>query len=123
MRRVLLLCATLLSVLPAPAFPQATATADRPVPVGNDGFEATGTAGLPSGWSLDGTAPDGAVVRRAEGGHGGAASIELGADTAASLVVLSDEVVLQVGRIYRLSAWVRTRDAKADPLARYPTAV
>jgi Phospholipase B len=93
------------------------------VPVTNAGFEATGATALPSGWSLRGPAPDGAVVRRAEGGHGGAAAIELGADVPASLAVLSDEVSLEVGHVYRLSAWIRTAGAIADPLSRYPTAV
>jgi hypothetical protein len=97
--------------------------ADRPVAVPNAGFEAPGAAALPSGWSLDGPAPAGAVVRRAEGGRGGAASLELGADAPASLTVRSEPVSLRVGHLYRLSAWVKTRGAAADPLARYPTAV
>jgi len=98
------------------------AAIDTPVPVLNARFETAGAAVLPSGWSLDSPAPPGAVVRRADGGHDGAA-IELGADAPASLAVLSEKVALRVGHVYRLSAWVKTRDAAADPLARYPTAV
>ncbi len=105
--------------LPAAATPQA---ADRPVPVANAGFETAGTGGLPSGWSLVGQ-PPGAVARAAAGGHGGAASLELGAEAPASLAVLSDPLPLEIGHLYRLSGWVRTRGAKADPFARYPTAV
>ena len=67
--------------------------------------------------------PPGPPARRVDGGHGGAAAIELGSDAPASLTVLSEKVALRVGHVYRLSAWVKTRDAAADPLARYPTAV
>jgi hypothetical protein len=119
MRRHVSLCITLLACLPATA----AARADRPVAVANPGFETAGPAGPPAGWSLEGPPPGGAVVRRADGGHGGAASIELVTDAPASLAVLSDRVALEVGHVYRLSAWVRTKDAHADPLARYPTAV
>jgi hypothetical protein len=74
-------------------------------------------------WSLDGPAPSGATVRRSDGGHGGTAAIELAAEAPVSLTVLSEKVALKVGHAYRLSGWVRTRAAAADPLARYPTAV
>ena len=100
-----------------------TAVADTPVAVPNAGFEASGAAAPPSGWSLDGVAPAGASVRRADAGHAGTAAIELSADTPASLAVLSETLALRVGHVYRLSAWVKTRGVSADPLARYPTAV
>ncbi len=116
MRLLLPLLTALVAALPA-------AAPDTPVAVPNAGFETAGAAALPSGWSLDGPAPAGAAARRADGGHGGAAAIELGADAPASLSVLSEKVALRVGHVYRLSAWVKTRDAAADPLARYPTAV
>jgi hypothetical protein len=115
MRLSLVACTALLLALPA-------AAADQPVAVPNSGFETAGPVALPSGWSVDGPAPAGATVRRADGGRGGAA-IELGADAPAALAVLSEKVALQVGHVYRLSAWVKTREATADPLARYPTAV
>src|SRR5512135_727454 len=118
-RPLLPLCLTL-ALLPAAAAPQAAA--DRPLPVTNAGFETAGRDGLPSGWSLEGR-PPGTFVRRAEGGHAGAASLELAAEPPASLAVLSQPLSLEVGRLYRLSTWVRTRGARADPLARYPTAV
>jgi hypothetical protein len=119
MRRLALCFA--LAVLPAAAAPQAKA--DRPVSVANAGFEAAGTGVLPSAWSREGRPPAGGLAQRADGGHGGAASVELGAEAPASLTVVSDPVSLEVGHVYRLSAWVRTRGASADPLARYPTAV
>ena len=114
----------LVATLLAATAPLALAAApDRPVAVPNAGFETAGAAALPSGWSLDGAIPAGALARRVDGGHGGGAAIELGADAPASLAVLSEKVALRVGHVYRLSAWVKTREAAADPLARYPTAV
>ena len=108
----------------APEAPLAlAATHDEPVAVANSAFETAGADGLPSGWSLDGPAPPGATVRRADDGHGGGAAIELGADAPASIAVLSEKMALRIGHVYRLSAWVKTRAAAADPLARYPTAV
>jgi hypothetical protein len=115
--RLLLLVTALAAGLPAAAAP------DLPVSVPNAGFEAAGAADLPSGWSVDGVPPAGAIVRRVDGGRGGGAAIELAAKAPASLTVGSEKVSLRVGHAYRLSAWVKTREAVADPLARYPTAV
>ena len=118
------LVTTVLAALLAATAPLVLAAAtDAPVAVPNAGFETAGAAALPSGWSVDGPAPAAVIARRADAGHGGAAAIELGADAPASLSVLSEKVALRVGHVYRLSAWVKTRDAAADPLARYPTAV
>ena len=65
MRLLLPLLTALVAALPA-------AATDTPVPVPNAGFETAGAAAPPSGWSLDGPAPAGAAVRRADGGHSGA---------------------------------------------------
>ena len=114
----LLLAASIAHLLALPV-----AAADQPVTVQNAGFENPGGAALPSGWAVDGAVPAGSVVRRVEGGRAGVAAIELGADAPASLTVRSEPVTLRVGHMYRLSAWVKTSRAAADPLARYPTAV
>ena len=116
MRLALLLPSLLLAAAPA------AAGSDLPVAVPNPGFEDAG-AGLPTGWTLDGPAVAGTGARRADGGHGGSAALELHATEPASLRVLSGKLGLRVGHVYRLAAWVRTRGASADPLARYPTAV
>lgn len=124
MRLVLPLRSVLVATVLAAAAPLALAVpADKVVPLANAGFEAAGPTALPSGWSIEGTVPAGATVRRADGGHGGVAALEIGADAPASVAVVSEQVTLNVGHVYRLSAWVRTRAAAADPLARYPTAV
>ena len=110
--RALLLSSLVLHALPSLA---------GPVPVANAGFEAPGASGQPTGWTVTG---QGRV----------AASNELHAEGSRSLLienpaggaqttVQSGPVKLQVGQLYRLSAWVRTRGVQADPQARYPTAI
>ncbi|MFN8096291.1 MAG: hypothetical protein U0599_29455, partial [Vicinamibacteria bacterium] len=113
MRLTLLLAALLL------AAPSARA-ADAPVALANAGFETVGPSSLPAGWSAEAGAA-GRVRRVAEGRSG--AAVELAATEPAALSILSEPVALKVGHAYRLSAWVRTEAARADPLARYPTAV
>ena len=111
-----MVCVAVLAGLPA--------FADRPVPVGNPGFEEEGRSGAPAGWSVAGTLPDGATAALdRQVAHGGTAGLRLASPTSASLAVESEPVTLAVGRLYRVSAWVRTADAVSDPLARYPTAV
>jgi hypothetical protein len=110
--RALLLSSMVLTALPSLA---------SPVSVANAGFEAPGASGQPTGWAVTG---QGRV----------AASNELHAEGSRSLLienpaggaqttVQSGAVKLQVGQLYRLSAWVRTRGVQADPQARYPTAI
>jgi len=106
----IVLCVAVLAGMPA--------RADRPVPVANPGFEEAGRDAGPGGW----VAPEAATLDR-QAAHGGGASLKLTAPTPASLVVESEPVTLAVGRLYRVSAWLRTEGALADPFARYPTAV
>lgn len=91
------------------------------VPVANASFETGASAGVPTGWSVSGQGQVSASPSvHAEGGR--SLSIQNppgGAET----TVQSEPLKLQVGRLYRLSAWVRTRGVQADPTARYPTAV
>jgi hypothetical protein len=95
--------------------------APAPVPVANAGFEALAGSGLPTGWTATGGGKVSASADvRSEGGRGLAIESPLeGAQT----TVQSEPVKLKVGRLYRLSAWARTRGVQADPQARYPTAV
>lgn len=98
---------------PAPASPATLA-----VPVPDPGFETDGS------WAPPAQIPPGATVGRdAAARHAGATSLRLANTLPASVSVLSGPVALKVGRVYRLSAWVKTEKAAADPLARYPTAV
>ncbi|HYO70437.1 MAG TPA: C45 family autoproteolytic acyltransferase/hydrolase, partial [Archangium sp.] len=91
------------------------------VPVSNAGFEAQAASGLPTGWNVTG---GGRVASSPEGKAEGARGLVIeNPATGAETTVQSEPVKLQVGRLYRLSAWVRTRGVQADPQARYPTAL
>ncbi|WP_224366303.1 C45 family autoproteolytic acyltransferase/hydolase [Hyalangium versicolor] len=99
----------------------ATTAAAAQVPVANASFETAAGSGAPTGWSVSGQGQVSATSTvHAEGNR--SLSIQSppgGAET----TVQSEPLKLQVGRLYRLSAWVRTRGVQADPTARYPTAV
>ncbi|OJH41768.1 C45 family peptidase [Cystobacter ferrugineus] len=99
----------------------AVPTRAAPVPLSNAGFETRLATGRPSGWSVSGP---GRVASSADVRSEGTAGLviahpEAGAET----TVESEPVKLQVGHLYRLSAWVRTRGVRADAQARYPTAL
>jgi hypothetical protein len=117
-----LLGALLLSMGVLHAEPTQAAPAAAPIPVPNGSFElAGGASSLPAFWTSKG---QGKVSGTAEARVEGARGLEIespleGAET----TVESDAMKLQVGQLYRLSAWVRTRGVQADPQARYPTAL
>lgn len=91
------------------------------VPVANAGFEAQAASGQPTGWSVTG---GGKVASSPEGKAEGARGLVIeNPASGAETTVQSEPVKLQVGRLYRLSAWVRTRGVQADAQARYPTAL
>jgi len=109
-----ILAAAFLAALPALASPPA---------LPNGGFEAAAGAAAAS-WDVEGDLPPGASVARDAGArHAGAASLRLSTSSPASITVASDEVRLEVGHVYRLSAFVRTERAVSDPTGRYPTPV
>jgi hypothetical protein len=111
----------LLAILPAVILLHAGPSLAAPVPVTNASFEAQAGSGLPTGWSVSGPGQASTTTTvRAEGSR--SLSIQNppgGAET----TVQSEPLKLQVGRLYRLSAWARTRGVQADPTARYPTAI
>lgn len=97
--------------------------AAAPPVVPNGGFEEA-SGPIAASWSVD--SPIGAestVVRDSGVAHGGGASLHLSAPSPASISVSSAEVLLEVGHVYRLSAFVRTEKAVSDPTGRYPTPV
>jgi hypothetical protein len=92
-----------------------------PVPLSNPGFETAEPTGVPTGWSASG---EGRVSTSAEGKAEGARGLVIEQPAAgAETTVRSEPVKLEVGHLYRLSAWVRTRGVHADAQARYPTAL
>jgi hypothetical protein len=106
------------SAPPSMAPPAGLLSAPVPVAVPDAGLESPG-AWVPARPSAPGTstAADPAVR------HGGAASLRVSHERTATTEVLSAPLALQVGRFYRLSAWIRTERALSDPAARYPTAL
>ncbi len=114
---VLTASAALLVAVTAPA--AAAATIDNP------GFEQLDPTGAIVGWQLvDGDTTEGAVLAAdGEIAHGGVGSVRLAVSGHGSIAVESAPVALEVGRLYRLSGWIRTEGAIADPMAKYPTAV
>jgi hypothetical protein len=107
-------CSLLLAAAPAGA---------QPIPVANPGFE-DGGAGVPARWTLvPGPPATSTVTRDASRARSGGASVLLTSPAPTSLTLVSEPLRLAVGRLYRLRAWVRTEDAYADPMSRYPTAV
>ena len=106
--------ALIAAVLLLPSVSALSARAEVP----HGGFEQADPAGA-AGWSVDGALPPGADVARDPGvKHAGAASLRLSAASPASITVASDEVRLEVGHVYRLSAFVRTENAVSDPTGR-----
>jgi hypothetical protein len=93
------------------------------IPVGNAGFEALQGESL-TGWTvttpLTGSNHAGADRNVA---HGGGVSLKVTNASPASFAASSLPVTLEIGKLYRLSGWIRTEAAVADPTSRYPTAV
>jgi len=77
------------------------------------------------GWRLvDGESSDGAaLIGDGEGAHGGVGSVRFAVKGHGTATAESDPVALEVGKLYRLSGWIRTAGAISDPMAKYPTAV
>ncbi|HSQ34892.1 MAG TPA: hypothetical protein VLQ89_02765, partial [Candidatus Binatia bacterium] len=109
----------LLAMLVLPA--AAAAATETPVPIVNPGFELENGQGLPPGWRVSATTGQAAADTGVF--HDGLASLRLNHTRPSRSSVFSEPLALQVGRFYRLRAWVRTVDAFTDPADRYPTPV
>ena len=92
------------------------------VPLANAGFE-TNAQGQPGQWTAT-LAPGAALAISGEFKTEGASALKLEHPAlGASSSLLSAPVKLQVGQLYRLSAWIKTKGVKTDPTSRYPTAL
>ena len=89
---------------------------------GNSGFEEVGPRGIPRGWTPAGS-PGSVVAADQQVKRAGNASLRLENPTPGALNAVSEPVTLEVGKLYRLTGWIRTEKAFADPTSRYPTAV
>ncbi len=108
----------LVAMLTLPACAQAPVV----VPLANAGFE-TGSKGQPAQWTAT-LAPEAVLATSgAFKAEGAAALMVQHPALGASSHILSAPVKLQVGQLYRLSAWIKTQGVKTDATARYPTAL
>jgi len=114
----------LFRVLVFAAVATAPAYAQPAIELKNPGFESPVSAGRPvASWSVEGQTVAWQTVALVGDEHSGRSSVRLSNAEPDSLTVVSDPVALQVGRLYRLSGWIKTEKAFADPTSRYPTAV
>ncbi|MFV2072810.1 MAG: C45 family autoproteolytic acyltransferase/hydrolase [Thermoanaerobaculales bacterium] len=95
------------------------------IAISNPGFEQLEPGGGVVGWRLvDGESSDGATFTGdGASAYGGVGSARVAVQGHGIATVESDPVTLKVGKLYRLSGWVRTEGAVSDPMAKYPTAV
>ncbi len=95
------------------------------VAVSNPGFENLGADGSIVSWRLapERSTKSARFVPLTDGVHSGVGAVGLEVGHEGKVTVESDPVDLDVGKLYRLSGWIRTVGAVSDPMAKYPTAV
>jgi hypothetical protein len=95
------------------------------IEIKNSGFEEIGRDGLPEGWFVEikDLAKESRVYIDKKEKHSGEGSLFVEAIDANSVTVISDEIGLELGKIYKLSGWVKAEGLYSDPTSRYPTAV
>ena len=91
----------------------------------NSGFERLEPGGAIVGWRLAAVASSvGAeLVGVTDEMHDGVGSAKLTVRGHGKATAVSDPVALEVGKLYRLSGWIRTEGVVSDPMAKYPTAL
>ncbi len=100
--------------------------ADIEIKIANNGFETAGVQNLPADWLLDkktAVAPGVRVMIDKNTGCRSFASLLAVHDEPGRSTIMSESIALQVGRLYRLSGWIKTAAAYTDPGDRYPTPV
>jgi hypothetical protein len=102
--------------------PICSAVGAQGIDLTNPGFESLSASGTVHGWApADDSA--GTIDATTDQPRSGVGSLAITLAEPGRAVVISDPMALEVGRLYRLSGWIRTEDVRADPAARYPTAV
>ena len=102
----------------------AAGPAGSSIPIANSGFERGDQKLRPARWqTAEAPPPSSAIAIDTAVRHGGGSSLRMSNPQPASVTLESEPVALAVGRLYRLSGWIRTEQAFADPMSRYPTAV
>lgn len=104
-------------------FSSALFSADKPVTVANNGFETLDASGFPAQWqTMDVTKGMQVTVDRT-GARSGKNSLKMTHGNWGKSTAVSGPVTLKVGRLYRLSGWVKTQSARTHAIERYPTPV
>lgn len=101
-------------------FTLAISAQNIPIKFFNGDFEITGSSGLPGSWKVE---SQGKVLIDNTNAHGGSSSIQVNHDIWTRTKISSEEVNLKVGRVYKLSGWVKTEGAITNPIDQYPTSV
>ena len=89
------------------------------IAVANPGFDSGDEL---RGWAVEDTRTGRVhVAVDAKTVHAGTGSLRISASDPGRLRLVSDPLTLEVGKLYRVSGWIRTENLRADPLGRYPT--
>ncbi len=91
-----------------------------PIRFSNNDFEAAAGNGSPINWKIDSQAK---IFIDNVNAHGGSSSLLVNHDVWTKTKISSEEVTLKVGRVYKLSGWVKTEGAITNPIDQYPTSV
>lgn len=117
MKNLIPLCLVLLATITARA-------GETVIPIPNADFESSDPGGVPSRWQiLDASATPYELNVHLESPHTGDRCVEILHVDGGRRTLVSESVSLRVGHLYRLSGWIRTEQACADPTDRYPTSV
>lgn len=86
----------------------------------NPGFEKSGGSGNAENWSVIA----GSIVNlNNKVFYSGSQSLQMSHDQWNQSTILSEEINLKVGHVYKLSGWIKTENAYTDPIDQYPTPV
>lgn len=90
------------------------------IPLKNPGFEKSGVSGTAESWSVN---PGSNVIISKNGARSGSNSLQMIHDDWNQSAILSEEINLKVGHVYKLSGWIKTENAFTNPIDQYPTPV
>lgn len=98
---------------------------NKQVKIANNGFESASEQGLPVDWLVEKReAVPGIYVKiDKNAGRESSAGLLMFHEKRGQSALLSAPLSLKVGRLYRLSGWIKTEAAVTDPIDRYPTSV
>jgi len=88
--------------------------------ISNPGFEQLGADGSIVGWRLiaERSTDAASFVPLTDGVHLGVGAVELQVGDEGRVTVESDPVELEVGKLYRLTVWIRTVGVSSDPMTK-----